>query len=137
MNIVDYFFNKIPGQEFGYYVPMAVLIILMFGAAIAFSGIYKTKRKHDFAFKRLFRKTAGRLSLFALLFLVLTLLRYENIPYFAMRIWLYLAALWFLYFLYRNIHTYKKVYPREKENAKPKHVTVKEENKYLPAKKRK
>ena len=116
-NFFEYFFNRMPGQEFKYYLPAAILVTLLLIAAISFSVIYNKKKKEDFAFKRLFKKTSSRLIIFALLFLVLLGVRFENIPYFAMRIWLYATAAFFLYFIYKTVKTYKVDYPREKQNT--------------------
>ena len=134
----SYFFAPNPGTQFSYYIPILVLAGVLILGAIAFSGYYNKKKKTDFAFKRLFRKLSGRMFLFGILFLVLIALRYENISYFSMRILLYLTALISLYFVYRYIKIYKVKYPKEKENAQAKqHIVKKEENRYLPNKKRK
>lgn len=135
-NILKYFFAKYPGQNFGFYTEFIIFIAILIVGAIAFSIIYQKRKKYDFAFKRLFRKTASRLTLFALFFVLLIAVRYENIPYFAMRIFLYLAIVWFLYFVYKTVRAFQVDYPREKENAKiNKPVATGPEKKYLPNKK--
>ncbi|MFH1533783.1 MAG: hypothetical protein ABID64_02535 [Nitrospirota bacterium] len=137
-SIFSYFFTSNPGTEFSYYVPVLVFAAVLILGSILFSQYYKKKKKTDFAFKRLFKKLSSRMLLFGILFLVLMAFRYENIPYFSMRILLYLTALIFLYFIYRYIKIYAVKYPKEKENTQPKqHVENKEENRYLPNKKRK
>lgn len=135
-NFFNYLFSANPGVNFRYYVPLIILVALLIGGSIALSVIYKKKRKDDFAFKRLFKKTSNRLLLFGILFLFLVLVRYENIPYFSMRIWLYLSLLLLAYFLYRTLRVYRVDYPREKHNAAPKITTHKEEKQYLPNKKK-
>lgn len=137
-NFFGYFFERMPGQEFTYYMPILVLIGLLVLGAIGFSVIYNKKKKEDFAFKRLFRKTSSQMIVFAVLFLVLLGVRYENIPYFAMRLWLYVTGAFFLYFIYKNIKTYRVDYPRERQNTI--HMTKKEGEempKYTAAKRRK
>ncbi|NIA02054.1 MAG: hypothetical protein GWP15_01595 [Nitrospirae bacterium] len=134
----SYLFTSNPGTAFSYYVPILTLALVLILSSLLFSQYYKRKKKTNFAFKRLFKKLSNRMLLFGILFLVLTAIRYENIPYFSMRILLYITALIFLYFIYRYIKIYKVDYPKEKENAQAKqHVVKKEENKYLPNKKKK
>ncbi len=136
-SILSYFFSKAPGQEFKYYIPMTVLILVLVLGGIIFSAAYKKRKKTDFAFKRLFKKTGPRLVIFGIIFLVLILLRYENIIYFSMRIWLYLAVVGLLYFLFRTVRTYKVCYKKEKKSIQTRQVhTKKEERKYLPNKKK-
>jgi Ca2+/Na+ antiporter len=133
-NFFYYFFQANPGTEFKYYIPLAVFAVLLIAAAIAFSLIYRNKRKTDFAFKRLFKNLSKRLILIAALAIVYMLVRYENIPYFSMRIWLYLTIALFLFFGYRYVKTYKKDYPKEKTNFELSHPEKKAGNKYLPNK---
>src|SRR3989338_1716190 len=95
----SYFFAKTPEANFQYYKILIILVILLIGGGIAFSAYYKLRKKNDPAFKRLFKKTATRLVLLGIMFGLLTLLRYERIPYFSMRIWLYLGVLLFLWFI--------------------------------------
>ena len=134
----SYLFKSNPGTEFSYYIPLITLAIVLILGSIIFSQYYKRKKKTDFAFKRLFKKLSSRMLLFGILFLVLIAFRYENIPYFSMRFLLYLTALIFLYFIYRYLKIYIVKYPKEKENSQAKQHTVKkEENKYLPNKKKK
>ncbi len=138
MNILSYFFNTNPGQSFKYYIPMIALGVILILFGVIFSFLYKSKKKTDFAFKRLF-KGVGRTSvLMGLLFLTLTAVRYETIPYFSMRIWVYLSLLLLLYLIYRYIKIFKTRYPVEKENAAIKtHVSETNEISYLPNKARK
>lgn len=133
-NIVNYLFSKNPGQNFSFYTELIVLIALLMIAAIVFSQIYKRRKKYDFAFKRLFKKLSGRLILLAILFAVLTILRYENIPYFSMRILLYISLLLLLYFIYKTARTFRVEYPKEKQNTSLLKQTAPKEKKYLPNK---
>ncbi|MDA1060257.1 MAG: hypothetical protein O3B47_00495 [bacterium] len=136
-SILGYLFDKAPGKEFSYYIPMVILILVLILGGIIFSAIYKKRKRDDFAFKRLFKKTGSNLVIFGIIFILLTLIRYENIIYFSMRIWLYLSLMGLLYFLYKTIHTYKVSYPKEKRNVQTRQVhTKKEERKYLPNKKK-
>ncbi|MBD3361125.1 hypothetical protein GF366_04990 [Candidatus Peregrinibacteria bacterium] len=139
MNFLKYFFTPAPGATIKFYLPISILAAILILGSIAFSILYKKRKKEDFAFKRLFKKTSGRARAFGILFIVLIAVRYENIPYFSMRIWMYLLLLILAYFVYKYIKIYKVDYPREKENVKFKQQkkSGKKENRYLPDKKKK
>lgn len=134
-SFLNYLFNTAPGPAFNYYIPILILCAILFLAAIIFSKIYNKKKRADFAFKRLFKNTGTYLVVFLISFLFLLAVRYENIPYFSMRFLLYSTIILFLYTTFHYLKVYKKDYPREKENA-PKLYTKKEDNKYLPNKKK-
>lgn len=140
MNFLTYLFETSPGSEFLYYYPMLGLSGLLIVGSIVASAVHKKRRKHDFAYKRLFKKLSSRMLIVGLLFLLLLGVRYENIPYFSMRIWIYLSLLLFVYFVYVYIKIAYKKYPIEKANVehnmKKPHLQ-KEENRYLPNKKKK
>lgn len=137
----NHIFEKIPGQQFSLYIPFIVLIAALFTGSIIFSYIYKNRKKTDFAFKRIFKKLSRDLAGFAILYTFLLLVRYENIPYFSMRFWLYLTTLLLVFQAYRYIKKWKVDYPRENENISLKrhaNIRKKQETKqYLPNKKRK
>lgn len=133
----SYLFNSAPGKEFKFYIPLIILAVILILGSIVFAIIYKQRKKHDFALKRLFKKFSSRLALLGLLFLFLIAVRAENIPYFSMRILLYLSFLLLIFFAYKYIKVYKVTYPKEKENVN----TIinrpeKHQNKYLPNKKK-
>jgi len=117
---------------------MLILASVLIISSIVFSAYYKKRKKVDFAFKRLFKSLSNRLILFGILLFILIAVRYESIPYFSMRIWLYILLLVLLYFVYRYLKIYTVKYPKERINADAKKQHVKkEENKYLPNKKKK
>lgn len=134
---LKYFFNTTPGSEFKFYIPLIILAGILIIGSVVFSRVYSKKKKYDFAFKRLFKKLSSRFTTIGIILLILIALRYENIPYFSMRIWLYLLLLISLYIIYKYIKTFKVDYPREKENVK---VLIskssKETPRYLPHKKK-
>lgn len=133
--IFDYLLDATPGQEFRFYYPMIAFIVIMFAGSFLFKEIHKKKISNkDFVFKNLFKKVPARLIQFSIGFAFLTLIRYENIPYFAMRLWLMLLTLGFLFAIGYYTYKYLKVYPKELENfrARPHHAA--EANKYLPNK---
>ncbi|MCC7469791.1 MAG: hypothetical protein IT284_01485 [Bacteroidetes bacterium] len=131
--MLSYFFYPVPGVQFKFYLPMLILAAILIIGGMVFGKIYKRMKKEDQSFKRLFPKTANQLVLSGLLILFLTAVRYEKIPYFSMRIWIYLSLIWVLYLAYKNIKNYKVKYPQEKlfEESK-KHVS--KNHSYLPNK---
>ncbi len=135
---LKYFFSAAPGSEFRYYIPLLILAGVLIGGSIIFSFIYSKKKKTDFAFKRLFKKLSSRFIIIGIILLLLIALRYENIPYFSMRLFIYLLLLFFIYSVYRFIKIAKVDYPREKENVKNLIAkSSKETPRYLPNKKKK
>ncbi|MBL4695128.1 hypothetical protein JKY72_07225 [Candidatus Gracilibacteria bacterium] len=120
--MLSYLFNPAPGQSFKFYLPLAIFAALLIIGGLLFSHAYNKKKKHDFAFKRLFKKTGKRMVLFGIIFVLLIAFRYENIPYFAMRFWIYLNLALIAFNGYKYGKLYFKVYPRERQNAQPKSV---------------
>ena len=115
-NLLAYIFNSDPGQAFSYYIPMLVLVVLLIAGSIYTSRLYEKKKRSDFAYKRLFKNLSKTMATFGVLFLILLGLRYESIPYFSMRLWLYITFGVFLYVAYRYVEKFRKQYPIEKAN---------------------
>ena len=132
--IANYLFNIMPGAQFKYYIPLIVICLILLFGALLFGFLYKNKKKEDLAFKHYFKKTANRLSLMGLLFILLVLVRYENIPYFSMRIWIYLSILLLEFFIYKYLKIFFVDYKREHKNASNRVSSP--ENKYTPNKNR-
>lgn len=138
MNFLKYLFNTNPGTEFKYYIVLGILIALLVAGSVLTSLVYDHKKHHDFTFKRLFRKTSIKLFLFGMLLLFFLAVRYEAIPYFSMRIWLFLGLLWLLYFIFKTVKTYLVQYRKEKVSTHHQAINTetKEVKKYLPNKTR-
>ncbi len=139
-NLLSGIFTPAPGSSFSYYPHLIILAIALIAGGTIFGIIYDKKKNNDPAFKKLFKKTARRTVILGALILGLLAVRYENIPYFSMRLWLYLTfALTFLHF-YHVFKIYKKDYPREKENVKlrmsHKKSEKKNKSKYTTSKRR-
>lgn len=133
-NIAQYLFESAPGQNFSYYIVGLIIIGVMLVGAILFKQYYAKKIKNnDFVFKKMFKKFPNRLVYFSIGFLFLLGVRYENIPYFAMRLWLILLTVGFLAYFGRQLYKYFKIYPKELANfeSRPRQNT---QNKYLPNK---
>lgn len=135
--MLSYIFSPTPG-ELRQYIAFSIIVGLLFLAALVMHFIYKERKKNDPAFRKLFKKTTPRLVFFGIFFLFYTMVRYETIPYFSMRLWFYAGLLLLAFFVYKTVKTYRLDYPREKHNvAQIKSVHVKkQENKYLPNKKK-
>ena len=138
LSTLQYIFNLNPGPQFKYYVPLFIISGLLFVSSIGFAFLYNTRKNNDFAFKRIFKNTSKKLFWTGFLFLFLTIVRYENIPYFSMRFLLLVAFALLAYFSYKIVKDFQVVYPREKQNVTEKlSKTTQSKNKYLPNKKKK
>ncbi len=135
---LSYVFSPNPGN-FNQLTAITVLIAVLFLSAIVMHFLYRKFKKTDPAFRKLFKKTTPRLGWFTVFFLFYSLVRYEAIPYFSMRLWFYAAILLLAFFAYKTLKAYRKDYPREKHNVEQiKHVHVKKKEKiYLPNKAKK
>lgn len=130
-------FNLNPGMVYGYYTSTILLAVglIIFGAA--FSHYYKLRKKHDFAFKKLFKNVSAKAYLIGALLLAEVAVRYETIPYLSMRIWLYLTLAYLLYLVYKYVQVYRLEYPKEKANYKSKMANPKSKEKvYVTSKKK-
>lgn len=138
-SIFHYIFAPIPGTHFTYYNALAILASILIVGGIFFSNYYNKRKKNDIAFKISFRSLSKYMITFGLIFVILMLVRYERIPYFSMRLWLYVTFALFLYFAYRFIQIYRLEYPKQKE-FKTVHSKKMEQQKnekvYLPNKKK-
>jgi len=133
-NASHYVFGIAPGQAFSYYTLSLIVAGILLVFAIFFKQYYSKKVKNgDFVFKKMFKKVPNQVIYFAIGLLFLIGVRYENIPYFAMRLWLILLTIGFGVYLGRQLYKYFKIYPAELDNfeSRPKQKT---ENKYLPNK---
>lgn len=133
---LNYIFDPTPGSAFGFTIPMIILAVILILGAIAYNYYFQKRKKEDIALKRNFRNLSRNMLLFGIFFLILTGIRYENIPYFAMRFWMYLLVLGFLYSIYHYIQKYRTTYKKEQESISEKPVKVKEKR-YIATKKRK
>lgn len=134
---LKYIFDTMPGSDFGYYLPMILLSVLLIVSGITFMFVYNNRKKYDFAFKRMFKNTSRNLVLFGLLFLFLLGTRYENIPYFGMRFVLYVSLLGLTYMLFSYVKTHRTDYKRELANPKSTLKKVVKKAKSYSAKKKK
>lgn len=134
--MISYIFNSTPGQAFAYYYEMIGLVAVLVIASFALKAIYKKRvANKDFVFKKMFKKTPNKLVYFAIGIMFITLLRYENIPYFAMRFWMYMLLLGLLAFIGYQLYKYLKIYPTERDRFESQPRTESKKTQYLPNKK--
>jgi tellurite resistance protein TehA-like permease len=138
---MNYLFTPSPGQAFKYYTALLILVALLIIGSFVFKNIYKKKLENrDFVFKKMYKKVPNRMIYFAIGLLFIIVVRYENIPYFAMRLWLYLLLLGMAVYAGFQVYKYFKKYPKERDNFESRQAvktSVDVKMKYLPNKKRK
>ncbi len=133
--LIMYFLKSSPGVEMSYYTPLIALTVVLIVGSIVFSKIYNKKKKKDLAFKKHF-KNVSKISIYLGLTLgILLLVRSENIPYFAMRLWLYLTIALILAATIWYIKVYKTDYKKSKVRQN-KNIASKPTKIYTTTKKR-
>lgn len=114
MEILKYLFALSPGSAFNYYIPVLVYCgVIIIGAYLLHFYIQKKKNENR-TLKSMFGSLPKKLKLLGFLTLFTLATRYENIPYFSMRMWLYLSLAVFLYLAAKNFYLLVKKYPGEK-----------------------
>lgn len=127
MKFLSYFFTKIPGSDFNYYIPLLVVAVLLFLAGIVLKNL-SSKNK---ALRRTLKKTPSHLTWLGIVLALLLAFRYEMIPYFSIRFFLFLTILLILFVVGKCVYLYVKVYPKELSNTEIPKETKKV---YLPNK---
>lgn len=139
MDILVYFFELRPGSAFSYYIHLSVLAVTGIIAAIVTAHLIK-KNSENRAMKKLFGKMPNKVKWLGILMIFLLATRYENIPYFSMRIWLYLTLFGLVYFVIKSSYLLVKKYPEERafyHRNKKKKTEQSEKKVYSASKKRK
>ncbi len=128
----SYLFDPVPGETFMYFWPLAIFLVLVFLASWKVKEMIKNMRNPKLSWE-LLGGIPGRMREFALLGLLLTFFRNENIPYLGMRfliVLLFLSALAYGIWTWRH---YKKNFSVRIVEKKQKCMT----DKYLPKAKKK
>jgi len=136
-NLFSSLFQIVPTEEFSFYTEIIALSLILIVGAVIFSGIYNKKKKTNIAFKKTYRNISKSATTFGIIFLILTGLRYEQIPFFSMRLWMYATAAFFAYKVASYTYITVKKYPefkKEMEVKKKKAGSKKSEKQYLPNK---
>ena len=135
---MNYLFDITPGPDFRYTWPLLIIGAGLIIASIFFQNYYRKRKKIDIAFKKIFANVSSAMLTFGLLILFFTGVRYQNIPYFAMRLWLALTLVTLLYTIYHFAQKYRSDYKKLYEENVARHKTKKKDEKvYLASKKKK
>lgn len=126
-----YLFEIYPGSEFRYMIPLIVFfLILVVGSIYLEQWIKKNPdRKH---IQSLLPGIVGRLRLLGLMGFIFLWVRYENLPYLSMRIFLMAYLIYILWVISQAVYKMKKILPMLIDEGKIK----KTEKNYLPQKKK-
>ena len=136
-NFINSVLEITPSNAFNYTKEMLILSAILIIASLIFSIFYNKQRKNNIAFKKSFRKTSKRLATFGIIFLILTGIRSEQIPFFSMRLWLYGTFIFFIYSMIfstiKSTKEYKKI-TKDLSEKSEKRRNTKNEKVYLPNK---
>jgi len=114
MNQIKSIFEIAP-ISFNYTTETLIFAILLILASIIFSFTYKKFKKKNIAFKHTYKTLSKSLSTYGILFLLLDGFRYETIPFFSMRLWIYITVIAFAYTVIKYIIATVKTYPALKK----------------------
>ena len=129
---LGYLFTLQPGSEFKFMVPL-IAFFLFLSIGSFYIEKWVSRQPHRKAIKELLPDFSKRIRLFGIIGFLLLFARYENIPYFAMRIVLLLFLIGILVYVGRSLYKFKKHLP-ELLDKKEKKIT---HQKYLPKSKKK
>jgi len=135
-NIIIYLFNPTPGRSFAYYYFISTLIVVLFLLGL-FLKLYIKKNKEDKTFKKLFKQEPKKLWYLTIILLVYLFVRYYYVPFFSMRMLLFITIGVIIYKAYQLINIYLKLYPAEKKLREEKLEKKKYSIKRKPKKKKK
>ncbi len=123
----QYLFDPTPGTEFFYFWPVLVLCLAIFAGSLKMKEWIEqqTDPKLTHAF---FGGVPARMREFAILGLIWTFFRDQNIPYLGMRVWIVLLAVLALAYGVWTVRHYQKRFT----NELGKKVETALEDKYLP-----
>ena len=140
MEILSYFFSLRPGSTFSYYIHLIIIAVLVIAFALTLQIVIK-KHPENRALKKLFGKLPAKMKWASAIILFLLAVRYENIPYFSMRVLLYATVLWLGWLFVKHVYLLIKVYPEERafyfRHHQEKAANKDKKKTYTTAKKRK
>lgn len=128
----SYTFNSVPGAEFAYRWVAYGFFALLFAVSF-YVRLYLSKRPHAKVERSFFSGLPSRMREFAVLGLVFTFFRDQNIPYMGMRAWILLIVLGFIVYLLYIWRDYRKNFPLRLATLS---TAKKVEDKYLPKRKK-
>lgn len=126
----SYLFDKTPGADFAYMVPLLALFLFLLLSSF---GLQNWIRKNQFrkAIQKTLPHVVGRLQAFAIVGFVLLWIRNENIPYLSARFLLVCHLVLFVTYLGWSAYAFKNELPKAIDAAQ----TKKAQKNYLPRKK--
>ena len=128
----NYLFNPMPGYYFMYFWPLLIFFVLLFALSFKAKKYIASLPNKEINLK-LLGGVPSRMREFALIGLLLTFLRNENIPYLGMRVWLVLLLLLFVAYIAYIAWNYEKNFHIKVIQAARQTVT----DKYRPQAKKK
>lgn len=127
----SYLFDAFPGSDFGLRVPVYLFFVFLIAASFYVSSAL-AKRPHAKLEYEFFGGIPYRMREFAVLGLIFTFMRDQNVPYFGMRFFLVLIPLLLLIYLVYAWRSYQKNFALKLASKTNKST----EDKYIPKKKR-
>lgn len=115
MEILKYFFGLNPGSNFNYYIPFLVYCVLSILAGYVLAFYINRKKEENRTLKVMFGTLPGKLKGLGFVSLFLLATRYESIPYFSMRLWMYMSVGYALWLAGKNAYLYVKKYPEARD----------------------
>lgn len=110
---LKYLFDARPATEFSFTYQFAVAFLALIVLAVLLQLTLRFV-KFDTLVKRYLKKAPLPLYLFGGIGLLLVFFRYENAPYLAMRLWLIILLLWFIYWVITFILQAREI-PRSRQ----------------------
>lgn len=138
MEMLKYFFGLNPGSEFNYYIPFLVYCAVLIISGYGLSFYINKQKEENRTLKVMFGNLPNKLKWLGFVSLFLLANRYESIPYFSMRIWMYISVGLALWFIGKNLYLLVKKYPAERNfYLKKQHHTENQKSKKVYTMKKK
>ena len=128
---LEFYFTPLPDPNFQYTKITIIIALVLILAGFALS-YYRKKKIKKVLLKKMLRRYPGQLKTFALLILILLLVRESGIPYLSMRIWWFALLLSFLYLFIKFLISFKKKYRKRLNQASKREIA----KKYIPKRKK-
>lgn len=131
MNALIYLFGFFPGHEFRWFYPLLLLFLVCLTAGIMIDLYMKKSNRGIMA--KTFNKLPGHLEILSILGIVLILMRIGGVGFFSMRLFLLVLLGALALVILNAVRNYFIVLPK----AAVANVSKKEQDKYLPKRKKK
>lgn len=114
MEILSYLFSLSPGFGFNYYTPLFIYCGIVFVGSYGLDFYIKKHKNENRVLKSMFGSLPSKLRWLSIVTAFLVLTRYQNIPYFSMRAWLFISLLVAVYLTVKYLRLLIQKYPAEK-----------------------